>query len=91
MTKRNSGRQKISSRSISIILKLKKAGEEKVFDEISGRISDSKGDPLSGVSITVKGTTKGTATNTRGEFSIDANKGDVLVVSYVGYEKKKLQ
>ncbi len=69
---------------------IKKQEEEKAFEEISGRITDSKGDPLSGVSITVKGSNKGTATNTRGEFSIDASKGDVLVISYVGYEKKEI-
>jgi hypothetical protein len=69
---------------------IKKQEEGKTFDEITGRITDSKGDPLSGVSITVKGTNKGTATNTRGEFSIDASKGDILVVSYVGYEKKEI-
>jgi len=69
---------------------VKKEGEDKVFDDISGRITDSKGDPLSGVSITVKGTSKGTATNSRGEFTIDAIRGDVLVISYVGYEKKEI-
>jgi TonB-linked SusC/RagA family outer membrane protein len=68
----------------------KKPGEEKIFEDIGGRITDAKGDPLSGVSISIKGTNKGTTTNTRGEFSIDASKGDVLVVSYVGYERKEI-
>ncbi len=54
-------------------------------DLVSGKVTDNSGNPLVGVSVTVKGTSKGTSTNTRGEFSIDANKGDVLVISYVGY------
>lgn len=60
-----------------------------VFDQITGRITDNDGNPLSGVSISVKGTARGTSTNNRGEFSIEANKGDVLVISYVGYEAQE--
>jgi TonB-linked SusC/RagA family outer membrane protein len=60
-----------------------------VFDNITGKITGADGQPLSGVSVSVKGTTKGTATNSRGEFTIDANKGDVLVVSYVGYQPRE--
>src|SRR5690242_20338234 len=50
---------------------IRKSEEEKAVEDINGKITDSKGDPLSGVSVTVKGTNKGTATNSRGEFSID--------------------
>ena len=56
-----------------------------VFDIITGRVTAIDGTPLSGVSVTVKNTSRGTATNARGEFSIEANKGDILVFSYVGY------
>lgn len=59
------------------------------FDQITGRITDNNNTPLAGVTITVKGTTRGTATNSRGEFTIEANKGDVLLISYVGYEPKE--
>ena len=55
------------------------------FEIIKGRIANAEGTPLQGVSITVKGTTKGTTTNSRGEFSLDVNRGDVLVISSVGY------
>jgi TonB-linked SusC/RagA family outer membrane protein len=55
------------------------------YDQISGRIADNNNNPLSGVSVTIKGTTRGTTTNNRGEFIIEANKGDVLVFSSIGY------
>jgi TonB-linked SusC/RagA family outer membrane protein len=57
-----------------------------VFDIITGKVTGADNKPLSGVSVTVKGTTKGTLTNAAGEFSIEANRGDVLVFSSVGFE-----
>ncbi|HEY0679443.1 MAG TPA: SusC/RagA family TonB-linked outer membrane protein [Chitinophagaceae bacterium] len=56
-----------------------------VNDVITGRITGSDGNPVAGVSISVKGTRRGTATNADGEFSIEANKGEILVISSVGY------
>lgn len=59
-------------------------------DPVTGRIADNKGMPLAGVSISVKGTNRGTTTNSRGEFTIEARPGEVLLVSYVGYEQKEI-
>ncbi len=53
--------------------------------EINGKVLSETGEPLSGVSIVVKGTAKGTTTGADGSFIIDANPGDVLVVSFVGH------
>ena len=50
---------------------------------ISGTVSDESG-PLPGVSIIIKGTTKGTETDFDGKYSIQANTGDILVFSFVG-------
>ena len=52
---------------------------------VTGRIF-SKGDqtPISGASVLVKGTSNGTSTGADGKFSIQAKKGDVLVLSGVG-------
>ena len=53
---------------------------------ITGRVTSSKDqNPLEGASVTVKGTTKGTLTTPEGRFSIDAKRGDVLVISGIGY------
>lgn len=56
--------------------------------EIRGTVLDEKGNPLSGVSVSIKGTQKGTFTDARGEFRFaDANSDDVLILSHIGYEK----
>ncbi len=56
--------------------------QEKV---ITGTVVDEL-DPLPGVSVLVKGTTKGVETDFDGNYSIEVNKGDVLVFSFVGLE-----
>ena len=60
------------------------------FLPIKGVITDANGIALAGVSVTVKGKNRGTTTNTKGEYSIDANQGDVLIYSYVGYDEKEV-
>ncbi|MDN5202430.1 TonB-dependent receptor [Fulvivirgaceae bacterium BMA10] len=52
---------------------------------IQGKITDQSGDPVFGASVVIKGTTRGVVTDANGSFSIEANTGDELVVSYVGY------
>ncbi len=58
------------------------------FAEIRGVVRDEKGEPIAGVSIVIKGTPKGTSTNEKGEFVIDAREGDELEFSIVGYRNK---
>lgn len=55
--------------------------------KIAGKVvASGSNDVLPGASISVKGTSKGTVTDANGAFSVDANVGQTLVVSYVGYE-----
>lgn len=58
---------------------------------ITGKVTNEKGEPLQGVSVTVKGTTKGTTTNAAGVFSIEAEEGQTLEFSMVGYQPSSLQ
>ncbi|HZW71494.1 MAG TPA: carboxypeptidase-like regulatory domain-containing protein, partial [Hanamia sp.] len=52
---------------------------------VTGTVHDSKGEVLQGVSITVKGSQVGAATNTKGHYSINApDQNASLVFSYVG-------
>ena len=53
-------------------------------NRVTGVIRDAQGEPLIGATVKVKGTNRGTATDVDGKYSIVANRGDVLVVSYVG-------
>ena len=52
---------------------------------ITGKITDSKGEPLQGVSVSVRGTSRGTVTNAQGVFTIDAEEGETLEFSILGY------
>src|SRR5690348_4177920 len=51
---------------------------------VTGRVTDENAQPLSGVSVKIKGTTTGTNTGTDGSFTINAGKGQVLEISYIG-------
>ena len=58
---------------------------------IKGTIIDEKGEKLPGVNITIKGSSRGTTTNSNGEYSIAVqdNKA-VLIFSFVGYESQEV-
>ena len=56
--------------------------------QISGIITDSAGTPISGASVIVKGTTNGVATDFDGKFSVSANGGKELEISYLGYKSE---
>ena len=53
---------------------------------VHGKVTDSANHPLSGVAVTIKGTTRGTITNADGNFDLEAKKGDVLQFNYVGFK-----
>lgn len=57
---------------------------------VTGTVTDDTGEPLIGVSVAVKGTTRGTTTDFDGKYAIDASSGDILIFSYVGFESKRL-
>ncbi|HET6254411.1 MAG TPA: SusC/RagA family TonB-linked outer membrane protein [Puia sp.] len=56
------------------------------FKPITGTVAGADGAPLTGVSITVVGTSRGTTTDAQGHFSIDAKDGDILVFSSIGFD-----
>mgnify|MGYP002224786798 CR=1 FL=1 len=56
-----------------------------------GQVKDAvSGEPMIGVSVRVKGTGSGTITDFDGNFTVKASKGDILVISYVGYKTLEL-
>src|SRR6478735_546767 len=58
---------------------------------VTGTIQDAdKKTPLAGVTIKVSGTTNVTQTNDKGAFTIKANNGQILLISSVGFETKKV-
>jgi TonB-linked SusC/RagA family outer membrane protein len=58
---------------------------------INGRVLDDKGRALQGVSVNLKGTTKGTATDEKGTFTIETgNNAGTLVFSFIGYASQEI-
>lgn len=58
---------------------------------ISGVVRDEQRQAVIGASVTIKGTQTGTTTDEAGQFSINANDGDYIVVSYLGYTEAQYQ
>ena len=59
-----------------------------------GTIVDENGNPLAGANIVIKGTNRGTVTDTKGEFVLqleDKDSEPVVVVSFVGYQSKQIK
>lgn len=58
--------------------------------KITGRVTSATGEPLSGASISVKGSRLGTVTDANGNFSITVPDDAVLVISSVGYDSQEI-
>lgn len=57
---------------------------------ITGTVVDGNTEPLLGVSIQVKNTTRGTVTDVNGSYSLQANQGETLVFSYTGFTSQEV-
>lgn len=58
---------------------------------ISGTVRDAAGELMAGVSVFVKGTSRGTITDTEGHFTLRADKGEMLVFSFIGFKPYSLR
>lgn len=58
---------------------------------VTGKVIDSQGLPMAAVNIVVRGTTRGTTSDTNGNYSIDAGTKDVLVFSFIGFKVVETQ
>ena len=56
---------------------------------VSGQITDSDATPLPGVNVFVQGTNQGVASDFDGNYQIQANVGDVIVFSFIGFETQE--
>lgn len=59
-------------------------------DQVTGVVRDASGNPLEGVSVLVRGTSRGGATDASGRFQIEAKSGEVLVFRNVGYLAREI-
>lgn len=59
--------------------------------EVRGKVTNENGEPVAGVTVTIKGTEKGAATNSKGEFMLDQVEDNAtLVFTSVSYETKEV-
>ncbi|MEM7107245.1 MAG: TonB-dependent receptor, partial [Bacteroidota bacterium] len=58
--------------------------------QISGSVKDNTGEPLIGVTVVVKGTTQGTATDIDGNFVLEVEPAATLYFSFIGYESQEI-
>ena len=58
---------------------------------VTGTVIDESHEPLPGASVVVKGESRGVATNVDGQFTVSAKVGDILQVSYVGYQSTEVK
>jgi iron complex outermembrane receptor protein len=58
---------------------------------VTGTVTD-KADamPLPGVNVIIKGTSRGTATDFDGKYSLEVNQGETIVISYLGYTTQEI-
>ena len=65
--------------------------EEKAERSVRGKVTDAAGEPLSGVSVMIKGTRNGTTTDATGNYSLNLPEGSVvLVFSSVGFDPQEV-
>ncbi|WEK38415.1 MAG: SusC/RagA family TonB-linked outer membrane protein [Candidatus Pseudobacter hemicellulosilyticus] len=61
-----------------------------LYATVNGTIKGPDGLPLAGATVRVKGKNVSTITDKQGQFSLSANEGEVLVISYVGFATREL-
>jgi TonB-linked SusC/RagA family outer membrane protein len=58
---------------------------------VTGVITDAAGNPMGGASIRVRGTDASTVSDGKGKFTINANKGDIVEISFVGFQPQAIK
>ena len=77
---------------ITIVKSDKKRGDQKPSPKnvtLKGKIVDKSGEPMIGVTVVIKGTTTGTTTDFDGNFELNANTSQTIVVSFIGYDNQE--
>lgn len=59
--------------------------------EVRGVVTDQNGLPLSGVTVRIKNSNRGTVTDLNGQFHLEVGFGNTLIISYLGYKKLEVQ
>lgn len=60
------------------------------FVEVTGTVVDEDGQPIPGATVLIEGANTGTVTDIDGKFTLDAEEGAVLLISFIGYESQRI-
>ncbi|MEO7978160.1 von Willebrand factor type A domain-containing protein [Flavobacterium sp.] len=77
---------KLISLALSMLICFVTAAQEKT---ITGMVADENRQPLPGANVTNQNSKQTTQTNFDGKYSIQAQKGDLLIFNYIGYETQR--
>lgn len=94
MEKRNFGRSSLlfAGRFLFVLLIAILGGRLQAQQRaVTGKVSDDKGNSITGVSVSVKGSTVTTSTDETGSFSISVDDNQVLVFSSIGYATQEIE
>ncbi|MCD8044268.1 MAG: SusC/RagA family TonB-linked outer membrane protein [Tannerellaceae bacterium] len=58
--------------------------------QIKGTVTDETGEPMIGATVMVKGTNNGTITDLDGNYTLEVSKGNVLTISFLGYDSQNI-
>ncbi|KAF2508723.1 hypothetical protein EYY60_16510 [Flavobacterium zhairuonense] len=75
--------EQTDKKQLSDLVKVRTNGKNKY----SGVILDEKNNPLPGATVLIKNTLNGVQTDVDGKFSLEAKKGDILKVLFIGYKE----
>ncbi|GAB3163245.1 SusC/RagA family TonB-linked outer membrane protein [Telluribacter humicola] len=67
-----------------------KSTPQEAVVRVTGKVVDESGEPLLGVTVLEKGSTKGTVTDVEGTFSLETQIGATLVFSFVGFTAQEI-
>lgn len=81
--KNNRFPSRVRTTAIALMLTMTAAAQQQV---IKGTVVDETGEPVIGASVRVNGTNTGVQTDIDGKFTLNANKGQTLSISYVGMQ-----
>lgn len=74
----------------NIMLMKRAANVQQEKKKITGTVVDENGEPLTGATVSIKGTTEGTITDIDGNFELNVPVGTTLVVSFMGYNPENI-
>ncbi len=75
-----------------IVVRLQEQQDEQAKQDktVTGKVTDENGQPMQGVSVTVKGAVTGVTTDAEGNYSITVPDNSTLVFSFVGFQEQEI-